>query len=126
MKSRCDNPQHHAYKDYGMRGISYEPRWSDFQAFLDDMGTKPTGTSLDRVDNNGNYSKKNCRWATRAEQMNNMRTNRLITHEGKTQTMAQWAREVGINYRTLKTRLNIAKWSITKALTTPTNVTRNT
>lgn len=125
MKSRCDNPKHLAYKDYGARGITYQTSWKDFRAFLLDMGPKPTGLSLDRINNAGHYTKENCRWATNTEQKNNMRTNRLIAYDGKTQTMAQWAREFNINYRTLKSRLNISKWPIKKALITKPNETRN-
>lgn len=117
MKSRCDNKNHQFYHHYGQRGISYQSDWKEFSNFLRDMGLKPKNKSLDRIDNNGNYSKSNCRWATEIEQKNNMRTNRLLTHNGKTQTMAEWAREIGINYRTLKSRLNIRKWPLEKALT---------
>lgn len=73
MKQRCDNPASIAYKNYGGRGITYDPAWADFVLFLEDMGEKPAGTSLDRIDNDKNYNKTNCRWATRREQNLNTR-----------------------------------------------------
>ena len=87
-----------------------------FATFLDDMGAAPTGLTLDRRDNDKGYNKDNCRWATRREQQQNMRTNRNITHAGKTQCAAEWARERGIKYITLLTRL-YRGWSVERALT---------
>lgn len=117
MKSRCNNPKHRFYKDYGGRGINVCDQWNTFEYFLADMGSKPQGMTIDRIDNNKGYCPENCRWATRIEQKNNCRNNRWLTKDGITKTMAQWARDLGINYRTLKSRLNIHKWSVEKALT---------
>lgn len=106
MRQRCENPKDAAYHRYGGRGVRVCNRWQEFDTFLSDMGEPPVGASIDRIDNNGDYTPENCRWATPQEQQNNLRTNRLITHEGKTQTLAQWARETGIAYHVLKHRLN--------------------
>lgn len=107
MKGRCLNPSHAAYQNYGGRGISICSEWSaSFEAFYRDMGVRPEGASLDRKDNSGSYSKGNCRWATVLEQNNNQRTNRLISMNGITMTVSQWARCANLTHATLTGRLN--------------------
>lgn len=116
MLSRCHNKNLQAYKDYGGRGIKVCERWMKFENFYEDMGPRPEGTSLDRVENNGNYEPSNTRWGTREEQANNTRTNRYITYNGETKTLAQWADYYNINYGTLEHRIKLG-WPIKEALT---------
>jgi hypothetical protein len=119
MKHRCLNPNNPFYHHYGGRGISVCPRWlENFENFLEDMGDRPEGMSLDRIDVNGNYEPGNCRWATWKEQQNNRRDNRFIEFNRKTQSLAAWGRELGIHEDTLRWRLKTG-WSVEKAFTTP-------
>lgn len=123
MKQRCYNPKDQAYKHYGGRGITICPEWMDkengFINFYNDVSKLPhfddNGYSLDRIDNNGNYEINNVRWSTSEEQANNKRNNILITYNGKTQTVAQWGKEIGVSFDTLYQR--ICKWDIDQALT---------
>ena len=116
MKRRCHSPKCKHYLDYGGRGITVCDRWQKFENFLEDMGEPWKGMSIDRIDVNGNYELSNCRWATKKEQANNTRRNHLLTLNGRTQTMTQWAEEIGIKSPTLRHRLR-AGWSIERALT---------
>ena len=120
MKDRCFNPNHKNYSHYGGRGIAVCDRWLNLDNFLTDMGIKPTPKhSLDRIDNDGDYCLENCRWATRAEQQNNLRSNKpLITIDGKTLTIAQWAKKMGFSANVIHNRLK-AGWSEYKAVMTP-------
>lgn len=77
MWERCTKPQHKSYPRYGGRGITIAPEWSSFERFLSDMGERPPGLSLDRIDNDGPYSKDNCRWATRLEQVRSRSSTKL-------------------------------------------------
>ena len=78
MKQRCNTQTNKDYKYYGGRGIRVCKRWELYENFLEDMGRKPKGLSLDRIDNNGNYEPSNCRWATKTEQRNNQRLKSII------------------------------------------------
>lgn len=120
-KQRCTNPNNAGYADYGGRGITMCDRWlHDFAAFLADMGPRPSPDhSIDRIDNDGPYAPDNCRWATHLEQHNNTRQNHLMTFNGETHTLAEWARLVNISVLTVSGRINTQKWSIEAALTTP-------
>jgi hypothetical protein len=119
MRTRCMNRNGKNWADYGGRGIEVCERWNDFTAFYADMGPRPSPKhSLDRLDVNGNYEPGNCRWATVKEQRRNIRTNRLLTHHGKTMTVAAWADELGVRKGILYTRL-FNGWSDEKVLTQP-------
>jgi hypothetical protein len=115
-KRRCQNPNDPSYADYGARGIKFI--YASFEDFLDDLGWRPPGTTLERCDNAGHYERGCCRWATPTEQNNNKRNNRLVTAFGRTRTLARWARETGINSQTLRGRLNKG-WLPEKALIAP-------
>ena len=120
MKTRCYNPRQRQYKDYGGRGIKVCDRWlHSFENFLEDMGERPPGTTLERMDNDGDYCPENCKRATRVEQGNNTRTNKWITYEGETLTLHQWSTRLGINPGTLYSRLRSPGWSVEKAFTKP-------
>lgn len=103
---------------YAKRGITVCKRWLKFENFLNDMGEAPKGMSLDRINNNKGYSKRNCRWATRKEQARNTRSNRMLTFAGQTLCLAEMAEKWGIKPQTLNTRLREG-WSLKKALTAP-------
>ena len=97
MKSRCKYPSNRSYKWYGARGIKYCERWEKFENFLEDMGTRPDGCSLDRIDANGDYCPENCRWVDKLTQQNNKRNNHWLTIGGQTHTVAEWGRISGIS-----------------------------
>ena len=105
MKQRCINPNDTTYKNYGGRGISVCDRWLKFENFYADMGERPKGMSIERIDNNGNYCPENCCYATQKEQMRNTRRTVTVKYQGKEQCMAAWAEELGINQGTLWYRL---------------------
>lgn len=126
IRRRCNNPNVPNYKDYGGRGIKVCNEWNSFENF--EAWARSNGyadnLSIDRIDTNGDYCPENCRWATDKEQANNKRNNKFITFNGKTQTMKQWAEELGINYSALKCRLQVYGWDIEKALEKELNETR--
>lgn len=125
IRSRCEYTKNNRYHIYGARGIKC--LWKTFEEFIEDMygsyqiHVKEFGeknTSIDRKDNNGNYSKENCRWATAKEQARNTSQNRIINFKGKKQCLSEWADEVGIQEFTIRSRIDILGWSISKTLTT--------
>lgn len=114
-KERCHNPNNPGYQFYGKRGIVMCAKWrQSFQAFYQDMGPRPEGMSLDRIDPNGNYEPGNVRWATDKQQQRNKRSNRLVTYKGETMTVVDWAERLGLSYVALTHRLNRG-WKIDRA-----------
>ncbi len=102
MIKRCTNPKAKRFDRYGGRGIKVCERWKAFESFLADMGERPEGRTLDRIDNDGNYEPGNCRWATKKEQA---RTScRVIGFAGQSKTVAEWAAEFGISSSALSHR----------------------
>lgn len=126
MKQRCLNPKDKAYKNYGGRGIKVCDRWvSSFSNFIADMGDKPnTKATLERVDNNGDYTPNNCIWCDRHTQCNNLRKNVWLVFQGQRKTIAQWSRCVGICRVSIRQRL-LRGWSIRDALMTPVGTHKN-
>lgn len=98
MRQRCQRKNHGSYKFYGGRGIKVCDRWQTFENFYKDMGAKPTSKhTIERVNNDGNYEPSNCKWATRKEQAQNRRPSKpLTTFNGKSQSLADWAKELGV------------------------------
>lgn len=106
MRDRCNNPNNPRYSRYGGRGIKVCKRWDVFENFLADMVEVPSHRhSIDRIDNDGDYSPENCRWATDHQQSRNHSRNRFFTHDGKTMCLKDWAMHVGVNVNTLRQRL---------------------
>lgn len=109
MKNRCLNPKSQDYGTYGAVGITVCEKWLTFEGFLEDMGERPPGCSIDRIDGTRGYSKENCRWATPTEQANNKRTNKHVEYGGVRFTKAQLARHLGISYSALDSRLALGQ-----------------
>lgn len=128
MRKRCDNPCIHDEKYYGGKGITYTPEWDEFNNFVQwaIANGYSDNLTLDRIDGSKGYFPENCRWVTQAEQQRNKSNNRLFTHKGKTQTLSEWAREVGINRSTILDRIEKFGFSFEEAISRPTKMPRNT
>ena len=125
MKARCQNPKNPKYPVYGGRGITVCESWQTFANFYADMGDCPAKHSIDRIDNDGNYEPSNCRWATDGQQGSNKSTNTNLTFNGKTMTVSEWAREIGIHHTTILQRIYRSGWCVEKALTEPVHLGRH-
>jgi len=125
MRHRCINKAHKDYHHYGGRGITVCDRWVDsFENFLADMGERPDGYSLDRIDNSKGYSPDNCRWATKIQQANNRRPKKtapMYTMDSETKTLAEWAKDPRcfVRYQTLYQRTVYQKLDIAEAMRPP-------
>jgi len=120
MISRCTNPKHKSFKDYGERGIDVCIRWKNsFVAFLEDMGRRPgDGYTIERIDNERGYESNNCEWRTWKENQRNRRNNRMLNFNGRALPLSQWSEEIGILPSTIRSRLHYG-WSVERALTQP-------
>lgn len=107
MTRRCTNQDDVSYHRYGGRGITICKSWESFENFYNDMGDRPKGMTLDRINNNGNYEPENCKWSTHIEQCGNMSKNTLLSANGKTQCIEVWAREIGVSGNSIRYRLKI-------------------
>lgn len=132
MRARCYDPKEKNYHSYGERGIKVCDEWRhDFESFRRwalangyDETAKREGCTIDRINNDGDYCPDNCRWATFIMQANNKRSNHYLTCDGKTMTIAEWAREIGLNYGTLLSRVNKYHQSVEEALNPNTRAYR--
>jgi hypothetical protein len=119
MKARCDNSSHPQFKDYGERGISYHPSWAGFPEFLDYVGEKPfPEATLDRIDNDGDYTPGNVRWADRTTQRINSRQITLVSINGTTKRIMEWCAEYSISIGAVHRRIKRGM-SVEDALTLP-------
>lgn len=119
MNARCSNPKDARYPRYGGRGIVVCKRWRlSFEAFFSDMGERPDGCSLDRIDNDGDYKPSNCRWATRRQQNRNYSRNRRLTWRRRTLSMQEWSDVTGLPYSTIEGRVRLG-WSVDRVLSMP-------
>jgi hypothetical protein len=106
MRSRCYNSRASRYERYGGRGIKVCARWlGSFENFLADMGERPVGQTLDRINNDGDYEPGNCRWATPRQQSRHTRTNRMLTSNGETRCISEWVEVTGLPRTVIETRL---------------------
>lgn len=121
MRQRCSNPRDNAYPNYGGRGIRVCERWEDFAVFRDDIGPRPDGYTLERVDNNGDYCPENCVWANRKDQGRNRRGVVQLNYHGETKPLVAWAEQFGIPVGTLHARIRRG-WAIDKALLIPVRI----
>jgi hypothetical protein len=118
MMKRCYQPNNISYKNCGGRGITVCQQWHEFTNFFADMGERPVGKTLDRIDNNGNYEPGNCRWATPKEQSQNSRQPRFITYAGETMNLTEWSARLGMSLSNFSRRLRRG-WTIERAITEP-------
>jgi hypothetical protein len=119
MTQRCHNPSNSKYRMYGANGICVCPEWRDsFAAFLQDMGERPEGMTIDRIDGSRGYEPGNCRWASPKTQQRNLKTNVFVEYQGHKKCLAEWAEIYAIHPKTLGFRIK-SGWDLTAAFTTP-------
>lgn len=124
MRDRCNDPGHKNYKNYGARGITIDPRWSEFKNFMLDMGRKPDRKfTIEREDVNGNYEPKNCKWISRADQGRNKRNSVFITYNGKRMLLIDLVEELGLSRSTVYGRLQ-GGWTLAQAIALPIRPTK--
>jgi hypothetical protein len=123
MIQRCNNPNNTMFRHYGGRGIVVCGRWEKFENFLADMGIRPEGTSLDRINVNGNYEPSNCRWATKSQQDRNRRDTFKVSYQGREISLAELSEELGVSRYTLRQRV-LSGWSETR-YADPSQVSKN-
>lgn len=123
MLSRCSFRGDTNYKRYGAKGISVCARWRNYLAFLEDMGERPMGMTLDRIDSTKDYSPDNCRWATMKTQQRNRTNNLIVEFRGERLTASAWEERLSLPYGTISRRLKL-NWPAERALTEPVRLGR--
>lgn len=118
-RARCRNPNDPSYAEYGGRGITFSPAWDRFVDFLTDMGHRPQGHSLDRIDVERGYEPGNCRWASARQQGRNKRNNIRVTYQGEMMTLMELAERTEVPYQRLNERIVRRGWSVERAVTEP-------
>lgn len=116
MMQRCHNHTHDQYPRYGGSGIVVCEQWHNFENFFRDMGDRPAGMTIDRIDGEKNYEPGNCQWASKKEQANNRKNNKPIAFNGRSMNAREWGKETGIPWQTIDGRLRRG-WSVERALT---------
>lgn len=126
MRKRARSVGDKYYPRYGAKGIGMSDEWFDsFEKFYMDMGPRPKGCSVDRIDNSKGYSKENCRWASFNQQNRNRSSNHLLTFRGESKCITEWAEQIGVRKDTLRRRICVYGWSVEKALTAKTGEHQN-
>lgn len=118
MVQRCTNPEQPAFKHYGGRGVQIDPSWMDYARFLQDMGERPAGLTLERRDVNGDYTLSNCVWASQRQQARNKRSNKFIEIDGSRHLLVDAASQLGISHSAISSRITRG-WTLEAAMTTP-------
>jgi len=128
IKTRCFNPNDHAYPKYGGRGITLCDDWLNFKNFYDwaHKSGYEENLTIERKNVNDGYYRENCTWITRGEQASNRTNTKKLTYKGQTKTMKLWSKITGIEYPTIHARITKYGWSVEKTLSTPSTINRKT
>lgn len=119
MRQRCENIKHPSFRDYGGRGITVCRRWQSFPHFSSDMGPRPHGSAIERINNQDGYNPSNCMWASRKQQQRNRRGNRVLRINGQSKCVAEWSEISGVSSATIFSRLHKLKWKAKRAVFAP-------
>jgi hypothetical protein len=119
IRQRCNSTTNKDYKNYGARGIKVSEEWNTFQQFMLDMGERPEGHSLDRMDNDKGYSKENCSWSTRSQQGRNRRDTKLHTYNGRQWHLQELCEAYDMDDALVQTRLDTLGYDIKRAIEQP-------